>query len=353
VSRAAEPAATAPAYVARAGDVRRDRDAVLGVWRGNLGRDDRIEAKYDWFYLGCPWGEPQLLVLRHAPSAATVGATAAGPRRMLLEGRALRAGVLVDMAVTTQHRSLGPALTLQKAMMAAGEARFELLYGFPNQKAAPVFKRVGYAKLGELVRYARVLRHGDHLARIMPRAAARPLGWLLDGVTAARQELAARRERETTARWVDAVVPQMDDLWTRSEHGSEAIAIRDTTMLRWRFDDAPLAKTRYLLVEGSRGGALEAWFACQTDGAVMHVRDFWAIDAAEGIGQRFLGALLRAARRAGHDVVSFEYAGPPERRVPWLDAGFVERSRRPIYGRWGAAVRGGRQLHLTSADEDE
>lgn len=349
MSATAEPVR---AYLARAGDARADRDAVLGVWRGNLGREDRLEAKYDWFYLACPWGPPLVQVLRHEPTAASVGVAAAGPRRFVFGGRELRAGVLVDMAVTTQHRSLGPALTLQKAMMAAGEKSFELLYGFPNQKAAPVFKRVGYTQLGELVRYARVLRFGQHLARMMPPAAARPLGWMLDGMTRARHELAARRARELRTRWVDAVVPEMNDLWARSDHGAEPMAVRDTTMLRWRFDQAPLPKVRYLLVEDTRSGALQAWFACEADGSMLHVRDYWSVDAAAGTGQPLLDAMLRAARKAGHAVVSVEYAGPVQRRAAWLDAGFTPRGRRPIYGKWKGAGSPG-ELHLTSADEDE
>lgn len=346
-----------PAYEARVGDARRDRDAVIALWRGNLGREDRLASKYDWFYLACPWGEPLVEVLHHAPSASPVGVAAAGPRRMIAGKTELRAGVLVDLAVSTQHRSLGPALTLQKALMAAGGERFDLMYGFPNAKAAPVFKRVGYVELGALVRFACVLRFGNHLGRVMPRAAARPLGWLLDGAISARQELAARRGPEARWRvqWTDRVDPRMDDLWSRSEHGSEPMAVRDTTMLRWRFDDAPLPKTRYLLLSDETD-QLQAWFACEDDGATMHVRDYWAIDAARGLSPSTILALLRAARKAGHSVVSIEYAGPAHRRAAWLDAGFMPRSRRPIFGRWKNASSGGddrADIHLTSADEDE
>jgi len=353
------PGPASPAtYAVRPGTARRERDAVIDVWRGNLGREDRLGAKFDWFYLGCPFGEPLLRVLHHEPTGAAVGVAAAGPRRMLADGAALGAGVLVDMAVKAEHRSLGPALTLQKAILSAGVERFQLLYGFPNPKAAPVFKRVGYSELAPLVRYARVLRYGGHLARMMPKAAARPLGWMLDGATVAWQELAARRGRAPRwhARWADRAEPQIDALWARSEHGTEPIAVRDSAMLRWRFDEAPLPRTRYLLLSDADGGELQAWFACQEDGETLHVRDFWSIDAAHGIGQSFLAALQRAARQAGHSVVSVEYAGPVQRRAAWLDAGFIARTRRPVFARWRDASSGGENradIHLTSADEDE
>jgi hypothetical protein len=140
-------AAPAPVYAIEGGDVARDRERVLAIWRGNLGRDTRMQAKYDWFYASCPYGEPLLCLLRHLPDDSLVGAAAAGPRRMLRQGAEIEAGVLVDLAVTTEHRSLGPALMLQSALAEAGCRRYGLLYGFPNPKAAAVFKREKYGSV--------------------------------------------------------------------------------------------------------------------------------------------------------------------------------------------------------------
>lgn len=354
-----EATAKTPAkeYVTRAGDAEADRDVVIDVWRGNLGREARLAPKYDWFYRGCPLGAPAVQLLWHEPSQRAVGVAAAGPRRLVFRGRELSAGVLVDLAVATEHRSLGPALTLQKALLAAGTERFDLLYGFPNPKAAAVFKRVGYASFGEIVRYARVLRHQKHVERVLParvpRLAALPAGVVLDALTAGRA-LLSRRGLSTA--WRSSVDPRMDDLWASSEHGDVPIAVRDTAFLRWRFDRAPVARARYLLVSERRTGALLAWFACETDEhEVLHVRDYWSHDAARGVRREIVDALLFAASLGGHPSVSFEYAGPPERLAGFLAAGFVERSRRPVFGRWRDAKSDAASapLHLTAADEDE
>src|SRR3546814_17963935 len=100
-----------------------------------------MARKYDWFYRQCPYGAPLTLLLRHEASGEWVGVASAGPRQMVFGGRRVSAGVLVDLAVLPAHRSLGPALTLQTALMEAGAKRFDLLYGFPNPKAAAVFRR--------------------------------------------------------------------------------------------------------------------------------------------------------------------------------------------------------------------
>ncbi len=347
------------AYVARAGDAATDGDVVVGLWRGNLGREERLAAKYEWFYRGCPFGAPAVELLRHEPTASWVGVASAGPRRLVWNGREIAAGVLVDLAVAQEHRSLGPALSLQKALLAEGHRRFELLYGFPNPKAAPVFKRVGYAQLGEATRYARVLRHRRYIEKVLPKRvpkiAAAPAGMLLDLVPVARGLPAVRRLRTT---WTSKVDPRMNDLWRSSDEGDVPIAVRDTTFLAWRFDRAPLGRTEYLLVTERGTETLRAWFACEADETgtgTLHVRDFWATDAARGIDRGPVDALLVAASLRGHATVSFEYMGPAARLRGFREAGFVARSRRPVFGRWRDASDDPRraELHLTSADEDE
>lgn len=345
-------------YATESGEVRRDRDTVLGIWRGNLGRDERMRAKYDWFYLRCPWGEPSVSLLRHAPTNAVAGVATAGPRRFAWRNHPLTAGVLVDLAVVTEHRALGPAMALQRAVLAAGKGRFDFLYGFPNPKAAAVFKRVGYASFGEIVRYVRVLRHARHVAKMLPasipRSAAIPAGLLLDAMPILRALPSLRHLR---TEWTRAVDPRIDVLWSSSAHGDVPMAIRDAAFLRWRFDHAPSARTEYLLVtERADRSRLRAWFACEADDkGALHVRDYWAVDAAAGLDRSVVDALVLAASLRGHESVSFEYTGPPERLIGFLAAGFVPRTRRPIFGAWFTPSDDPRRalVHLTSADEDE
>lgn len=348
------PGATpAPAYAARAGDPERARATVLDVWRGNLGDDARMPRKYDWFYLHAPAGLPLLHLLDYTPArpeadapAAVVGACALGQRRMLHRGAPVRAGVLVDLAVLPAHRSLGPALMLQQHLFAAGRARLDVLYGFPNPKAAPVFKRIGYRPLGEMVRHVRVIRSAPYLRRRLPGALA-PLAAL----TGPAIDL-VRRPRTgdggLSGRWCSRV-PDISALWADSEKPAALTAIRDAAHLRWRFDEAPDANVRHLLL--STGERVDAWFATRSDGHTLHVLDFWQRGSGAAPRPASLRALLAAAHADGHAAVSVELATSAERLRPWIDLGFEARGSRPIFGH--AAGETAIDLHLTSADEDE
>ena len=168
---------------------RRDRDDILALWEGTLGHGARLGRKYDWFYLDCPGDAPLVMTLLHRPAGERVGVVAAGERRMLWRGTPVRAALMVDLAVAPHHRWLGPALILQRRMKQVATERYDLLYVFPNPLATPVYLRAGYAQLGEIVRYARVLRHRGYLARHLPAPVARAAGALLDAADRVRRRL--------------------------------------------------------------------------------------------------------------------------------------------------------------------
>ncbi|MEJ1095820.1 MULTISPECIES: hypothetical protein [unclassified Pseudoxanthomonas] len=341
-----------PQYVVHAGDALRERETVQAIWRGNLGQQDRMAAKYDWFYLSCPHGPPLLQLLRHA-SGDWVGTACAGRRRMRWQGRDIAAGVLVDLAVLPEHRSLGPALILQQGLIEAGARQVDLLYGFPNPKAAAVFKRIGYSKLTEAVRYARVLRHRRYFRERMPAWLALPLGVAADFAVALRDGWRRLSGASLRSEWRDHADPRMDALWAESAPEQGLVAIRDSRHVKWRFDESPLARTRYLLISASNGESLFAWFATQEEGATLHIRDFWSRNGAAG-DQAYVLALLAAARTAGYASVSVEIAGTAPVIANWSACGFVARGRRPVFGRWsGEQQHEGAEMFLTSADEDE
>lgn len=346
-----------PRYTTRDCAAADARATVLGIWRANLRDPERHAAKFDWAYTGCAFGEPLLQLLQLAPSREAVGACAIGRRPMLQDGRPIRAGVLVDMAVGAAHRSLGPAMIMQDGLLAAARESFDFVYGFPGPRALPVVQRLGYSVLGYLPRYSCVLRHARYLGRHVPWWLARPAGALVDAVYGRKHAARGADGARWTTMWADRVDPRMDALWRQSRHPDGIIAPRDTTFLRWRFDASPTHRTRYLLVSTQPDDRLLAWFACRATDRTLQVCDFWSEDAAGGIGLAYIRALLRSARRDGHDAATLACCAPPARMANWLAAGFVERERRPVVGTWlhGAPgpVAAAVALQLTTADEDD
>ena len=339
------------AYHLRVGCAEVDRDAVLAIWSGNLGDLDRAAGKYDWFYLQAPQGAPMLKLLEF--QGTPVGTCAAGRRNLQLDNAQVAAGLLVDLAVMPDHRSLGPALMLQQALGQSADASLDLLYGFPNPKAAPVFKRMGYTHAGDMLRYVRVLRHAAYLRRRMPGWLATPIAFIADVtrfVGNKRHMLGVGNLRATTSDTLDKRVPVLV-----RDHPMPGVltSSRDLAYLQWRLDRMPGNQHRHTLIEASPGGALLAWFCWTSDGDRAKVIDFWTINPADGPSHQLIAKFLDALWRAGQTSVDVELATAETRTTTWRAMGFSPRSQRPLFVRWRAGATQVQDLHFVAADEDE
>jgi hypothetical protein len=353
------PAPVGAGYVVIDADLEHDGDAAVAVWQGNIGWYNRLPEMYRAFYLDSPHGRPILKLLRHQPSQTIVGTFGAGPRRILWRGREIRAAVLSHLCVMREHRSVKPAAMLQRAVVDACRDRFDVVYGLPSHMGAALGRLTGRKVGGQLIRHVKILRYQHYVGRFLPR----PLAWLggnlIDLACAARARL--RRPRKKLAphvEWADAVDPRMGPLWQQSPHGEGWTSIRDTPTLRWRFDRLPSTRRRYLLLSPNAGGALSAWFACDTnvrDPRMLAVNDFCSIDGVPAIDRSAIRALCRAARREGFHAIELRFTGSAAIHASWTAEGFVERSRQPLVVIWLNPELAGElehALHITDIDND-
>ena len=105
----------------------------------------------------------------------------------------LNAAAIADFAVARDHRSLGPALMLIRAIASLGSERFDLVYGLPNPSATAVCRRGGLRQIGAVQRYVKVLRWQYLLARRVPSWMAHLLSALVEP---ARRIQAGARSRD-------------------------------------------------------------------------------------------------------------------------------------------------------------
>lgn len=344
-------------YTTHPGDAARDRDAILAIWGDHFGPLAMQPGKYDHFYRDSPHGPPLIQLLRHQPSGELVGVIGAGPRPMFWQGRAIRAGVVAHFAVTPSHRSLGPALVLQQALVEAARGRFDLLYGLPRPGAVGVSRRAGFGVMGRLARHAKVLRHGGYLRRRLPAMVAEPIGAIADIAATLRDRIADSLSPGLHLDWSDASDARMDGLWTASERSGALTSARDRESVRWRFDLPPAGRARYLLVS-DRDGRLLAWFACDAEARLedpLQVLDYWSADAMAGLSRPLIRALVGAARAQRRPAIHLLLAATSKAMTGWRAEGFVTRSDQPVIGLWlndALAAPDVPDLHVTWIDQD-
>jgi hypothetical protein len=357
------------------------RDELCRLWDGNLQVEGGVDRKFDWLYVDAPELPDSVFLLAAEQDGARryVGTAGVGLRAMRVLGHERRAGLLADLAVDREHRTVMPALALVRAVKAwaLGDGGADLVYGFPNQHAEGVFKRVGYQPLGTIGRWARVLRHASYAPRVkeapLPRvpaalkkvvdraadvkAIAAVAGGAVDLVRlASTAPSAVQAARQIKLTWIEIPDERIDQIWDTARDGYDVVGVRSARFLRWRF---PASERLATAVAAARGdGAPLAYAVVETVDGVAHLRDLFGV--REAIGW-LLDLLVPALYPRGAQALSVRYLG-----APWLiealeARGFVARASERLITvgvtdrldpESRAALTTAARWHLTDADED-
>ncbi|RMH40659.1 MAG: hypothetical protein D6689_13150 [Deltaproteobacteria bacterium] len=317
-------------YRIEAYDPARHRAALLELWATSLWGAERlapaVEARHTWLYERAPDGPAHTVVAIHVESGAVIGCASALPRRLAdRAGSGARAGMLCDFAIRRDHRTAGPAIAMQRRLAQdSAAAGFDLLFGYPNDAALPIFKRLRWTVVGKARTWVRPLRTEaalrDRLERAAadraPRAApllqpaiapvARIGGAVADAALLAGQaRRALRRPRAIRTEVVPRADERFDALWRRARPPG-LTGDKTSAFLQWRYAEFPTAAHRLVAVTG-RGGDLLGFAACAVEDDVAVLCDLhcdWDAD----LDWVLLGVCDRL-RREGLRSLYVGYAG--------------------------------------------
>lgn len=342
-------------YSIEEADLSAEAAVIESLWVGNLVGHVAFSAgaKLRLGYLDNPAGQGAVILLKAEGLPDAQGALGLHPRRFHLGPRAIRAIGLADYAVDAMHRSLGPALQLMRFGARIGAERFDLTYGFPNAKAAPVFKRAGLQRLGEVKRYAKLLASRERLARHMPHWLARCCAPLVDRTQGLRDRFLGLSARTPLvclpATWED---PSFDAVWARRP-AAMLLSERTGAMLRWRFG-APGRGDWQVCVARDGDGTAHGYVVWRRMEGFAEVGDFFTNDPTTSTLPLML-AFSRLARRSDVQSISVEYFGSAAVARQLRGAGLVLRPERiPVFtGASTSAVPQSAELwYLTRFDSD-
>ena len=333
----------------------KDRDCILDLWRRNL--PEANLCRYDWLY---ETGQATGLLL-HTPSGQVVGSTGVMRRTFSAFGRILSAGQPIDLNVDRDHRTLGPAMGLSRAVTGAVDrGELSMIYGFPNRQSEAVLRRLGYQVLGDLGRWVRpiscraVLRHRawpERLSRLIARGVD-PILWLRSPETYRRLPAGFRVE---SAEDFDL---RFDRLWMRAAERLPIVGERTSAYLRWRFLRCPGPRHRVLCLSAADGELL-AYLVYDCRECTAYLGDFLFSDAA--LFEILLAEFLRRMRRQRVEAVVAVYLGNRQVCRTLTRLGFWQRPsdwKTMVYtgpkgqDRFGGLIQDIENWHLTRADID-
>jgi hypothetical protein len=315
----------------RPGDLEADRETAVTLLARhvNPGYSGR---RFDWLYRENPAGLGRLWIAVDSSTGDPIGSAGAFPRRMCVQGRSITAWVLGDLCIDEQHRSLGPAVQLQRTCLEEiGSAGGSFWYDFPSRSMEAVYRRLGMtAPQGRLVRLARPLRLGSKLRqRLGVSPLSRGVGAAVDLALACAARPRRLSRSLSIAPHEGAYHEEFSALAGLVNAHYGLCSERSAGYLNWRYHDNPIQPHEALCVR--RGGVLLAYVVlAYEEGDTATVVDLFGIPDVS-----LLRALLRAAaarawyRGAATVSISLLESHPWIRLVRQL--GFHLRDAAPVY----------------------
>jgi len=331
------------------------RQAILDLWSRNL--PDATPDRYDWLY---GRGPATARVLRSEPGDV-VGAAGLMGRTIRAGGQVLQAAQAVDLNVDRSHRSVGPALRLQRTLAGmVDDGGLDLIYSFPNAASEAIQRRLGYKVLGTFGRWAKPLRCQDGIKGWLRWPALRKAASaLLDLLLRLRSpETFTRRPAGLHVEVTDRFDARFDALWETAAPQFGTVGERTSGYLEWRFHRSPGARHRVFCLGDSRRELL-AYLVYSRRQRSVFISDF-LFRGVEDFGV-LLAEFIRVMRREKAEAVITVYLGPETVTRELARFGFFRRPsawKALVYADWKEAIPGTDRLldpqswHLTRADVD-
>jgi hypothetical protein len=265
--------------VVRSADCESDSAPLLKLLQEQLS-PSTDQRRFDWLYKLCPFGEARVWVAMDPDSGKLAGAAAAFPRRIRIGDRIELGCVFGDFCVSPEHRSLGPAIQLQrKCLDSVMNGEFAAAYDLPSASMVAVYRRLGAAPGGQLVRMTKLLRSNARIAtKIKPRLVADGLSVVVNAVLSLKRGSLQSRTGATLQKHTGRFGSEFTELALRIGSRLGNCVERSAEYLNWRYVDHP--QQQYEVLTAHRHGLLEGYLIFQIRGTDANVVD-WFGDPAD------------------------------------------------------------------------
>jgi GNAT superfamily N-acetyltransferase len=223
-----------------------DDKPILTSLAGKYLAADAGEGRFRWLYQENPFGPARAWIACEKNNQA-IGMAAIFPRRMYCNGGVVEGGVLGDLCVSPEYRSLGPALQLQRACLAcAGSADFALAYDFPSSTMAGIYRHLGIEPKGQSVRMAKALRAETFARSLHLQNIPRPLAAAVNATLALRDYQPAKSAGVDFCLQEEPCTSEYSELAHKVGSSCGTCTIRSAEYLNWRYRRHPRVKYEFL-----------------------------------------------------------------------------------------------------------
>jgi hypothetical protein len=319
---------TSMSIYVQAGDLEVNRAMLIDLMSRNLPRHTDVMT-FDWLYHESPHGRALLWLATDRESNIAIGAAAAFPRRMYVNGQEAFSWVLGDFCLDAQYRSLGPALQLQRACLSVLETNQGLYcYDFPSVSMASVYKRLGICVTGAMLRLAKPLRVDRKVKEMIKNAAAQRVVASVGNALLKRASRRAELDRSLEVVVHTQPCGKEFTVLAQEQRGKFSLCLdRSAEYLNWRYVNNPLE--RHEIVTARRHGRLVGYVVWTRGGEDASIVDFFG-EEDSGMARSLVAEIATLAQERGVTTLSVSM----NEAHPWFslfcEMGFRLRDSVPV-----------------------
>ncbi len=287
----------------------RHRQAVIDIWANNFSNCNASPERYQWLYGGNPYGAAKTWMLVTGTDEI-VGVSSLFPRKLWIQNKSVLTWSAVDLAVNREHRFLGPALSLQRAVVSTHlSAQTEFIFGHPNKAACGMIKRAKYKAIGTETCWSKPLQIRDRIKEKINNAFLSSVFGLLYTVFLELQYWKERAffQQKFYTKIISTCGEEFDILWSevRSEYG--ITPEKDSCYLNWRFGEHQDRNIKIYCLFDSRDKLL-GYIAYSVRNRAVTVEDF----CVQNLSCNFpmlVSSFSRTMRKMGYTAILLSYLG--------------------------------------------
>ena len=295
-------------YTVVEAETARNRKDIFAIWERNY--SNTFHDKYIWMYENKSNPSPFTWFITTA-EGSKVGFAAISSRIMKIGEQILRAGQTIDLSVDKEHRTLRPALLLQREMTARFQQKgIKFLYCFPNKLSEGLQKRAGFKELGPFERWTKPLRSEYKLRDHIPNKLVRKgISFVADiALRILSKEFKFKKLRGLKTEIKESFDKRFNLLWDTASLQHPIIGERNAAYLDWRFHQFPNLAYKIFCLSNHQN-ELQGYIIYNLKNGFVSISDFLAVNTT--LLDSLFTEFIKKMRLTDATSITVNYFGTP------------------------------------------